>query len=83
MLAEGHLQPTLQQDALVASLQNTHACVGRLLLFCVWCLCLDCWLTAVKDYLWKWGRQDPYRAGRYIGEISETYRDLYHSQFGE
>eukprot|EP00878_Enallax_costatus_P000309 GHUV01000382.1.p1 GENE.GHUV01000382.1~~GHUV01000382.1.p1 ORF type:complete len:631 (+),score=126.39 GHUV01000382.1:267-2159(+) len=40
--------------------------------------------TTVKEYIWKWGRLTPSDAfkGRYIGEITETLRDIYHSQFG-
>lgn len=36
--------------------------------------------TTVKDYF-KWGQGD-FATNRYLGECSETLRDIYHSQFG-
>lgn len=36
--------------------------------------------ATVQDYF-KWG-QGSFADGRYIGECSETLRDIYHSQFG-
>lgn len=43
---------------------------------------VDLFHRTVKDYVWKWGRDPAFSKGRRPGEITETLRDMYHSQFG-
>lgn len=38
--------------------------------------------ATVRDYF-KWGRARRFKAGRIVGETSETLRDIYHTQVME